>query len=40
LETIPKIDAKPEFSRWQDEFFCEFDGTRGKRLLVMTLLAG
>ena len=37
-ETIPIIDAKLGLSRWQNIFFCEFDGPRQKRTIVCTIL--
>jgi secondary thiamine-phosphate synthase enzyme len=38
-ETIPIIDHKPGLSTWQNIFFCEFDGPRNKREIVVTILA-
>jgi secondary thiamine-phosphate synthase enzyme len=38
-ETIPLIDGKLGLSRWQNIFFCEFDGPRSKRSIVCTILA-
>jgi secondary thiamine-phosphate synthase enzyme len=37
-ETIPVIDGKPGLSTWQNIFFCEFDGPRSKREIVVTVL--
>jgi len=37
-ETIPVIDFKPGLSTWQNIFFCEFDGPRSKREVVVTVL--
>ncbi len=37
-ETIPIIDGRLGLSRWQNIFFCEFDGPRKKRTVVCTLL--
>ena len=37
-ETIPVIDAKLGLSRWQNVFFCEFDGPRTERTVVCTVL--
>ena len=37
-ETIPIIDAKLGLSRWQNIFFCEFDGPRQKRTIVCTII--
>ena len=38
-ETIPVIDGKLGLSRWQNIFFCEFDGPRHDRRVVCTVLA-
>ena len=38
-ETIPVIDSKLGLSRWQNIFFCEFDGPRNDRRVVCTVLA-
>jgi secondary thiamine-phosphate synthase enzyme len=38
-ETIPVIDGKLGLSRWQNVFFCEFDGPRPQRHVVCTILA-
>ena len=38
-ETIPVIDGKLGLSRWQNIFFCEFDGPRNDRRVVCTVLA-
>jgi len=38
-ETIPIIDFKAGLSTWQNIFFCEFDGPREKREIVVTILA-
>ncbi len=38
-ETIPIIDSELGLSRWQNIFFCEFDGPRQKRIIVCTLLS-
>jgi secondary thiamine-phosphate synthase enzyme len=38
-ETIPVIDGKPGLSTWQNIFFCEFDGPRVKREVVVTILS-
>lgn len=38
-ETIPIIDGKLGLSRWQNIFFCEFDGPRRDRRVVCTVLA-
>jgi thiamine phosphate synthase YjbQ (UPF0047 family) len=37
-ETIPVIDGKLGLSRWQKIFFCEFDGPRQRRSVVVTVL--
>lgn len=38
-ETIPLIEGKLGLSRWQNIFFCEFDGHRSSRTVVVTVLA-
>ena len=38
-ETIPLIDGRLGLSRWQNIFFCEFDGPRQQRAVVVTVLA-
>ncbi len=37
-ETIPVIGGKPGLSRWQNIFFCEFDGPRDHREIVVTVI--
>ena len=37
-ETIPIIDGRLGLSRWQNIFFCEFDGPRARRTVVCTVL--
>ena len=37
-ETIPVIDGQLGLSRWQNIFFCEFDGPRTERRVVCTLI--
>lgn len=37
-ETIPIIDGRLGLSRWQNIFFCEFDGPRQDRRVVCTVL--
>lgn len=37
-ETIPIIDGNPGLSTWQNIFFCEFDGPREKREVVVTII--
>ena len=39
-ETIPIIDGELGLSRWQNVFFCEFDGPRGERRIVCTVAPG
>lgn len=38
-ETLPLIDGELGLSRWQNVFFCEFDGPRPQRTVVCTVLA-
>jgi secondary thiamine-phosphate synthase enzyme len=38
-ETIPLIDGQLGLSRWQNIFFCEFDGPRRDRCAVVTLIS-
>jgi secondary thiamine-phosphate synthase enzyme len=38
-ETIPVIDGKMGLSTWQNIFFCEFDGPRNKRTIVITIIS-
>ncbi|MBN2662248.1 MAG: YjbQ family protein [Bacteroidales bacterium] len=38
-ETIPIIDGKLGLSEWQNIFFCEFDGPRKKRTIILTIFA-
>ena len=38
-ETIPVIDGSLGLSRWQGVFFCEFDGPRHDRRVIVTVLA-
>jgi secondary thiamine-phosphate synthase enzyme len=38
-ETIPVIDGQLGLSRWQNVFFCEFDGPRPDRRVVVTVVA-
>ena len=38
-ESIPVIHGELGLSRWQNVFFCEFDGPRAQRDIVCTLLA-
>ena len=37
-ETIPLVDGELGLSRWQNIFFCEFDGPRKDRQVVCTVL--
>jgi secondary thiamine-phosphate synthase enzyme len=37
-ETVPIIDGKLGLSRWQNIFFCEFDGPRSERKVVCTIV--
>jgi secondary thiamine-phosphate synthase enzyme len=37
-ETIPVIQGKPGLSTWQNIFFCEFDGPRSQREIVVTVI--
>lgn len=38
-ETIPIMDGKLGLSTWQNIFFCEFDGPRQRREIVVTIIA-
>ncbi len=37
-ETIPVINGMPGLSTWQNIFFCEFDGPRHTREVVVTVI--
>lgn len=37
-ETVPLIDGRLGLSRWQNIFFCEFDGPRNDRWVVCTII--
>lgn len=37
-ETIPLIDGRLGLSRWQNVFFCEFDGPRQNRRVVCSII--
>jgi secondary thiamine-phosphate synthase enzyme len=37
-QTIPIIDGKLGLSQWQNIFFCEFDGPRLNREIVLTFI--
>ena len=36
-ETIPIVDGKMGLSTWQNIFFCEFDGPRSTRNIMVTV---
>ena len=38
-ETVPLIQGQLGLSRWQNIFFCEFDGPRQERSIVCTILS-
>ena len=38
-ECVPLIDGRLGLSRWQNIFFCEFDGPRSDRKVVVTVLS-
>jgi secondary thiamine-phosphate synthase enzyme len=38
-ETIPVVEGGLGLSRWQNVFFCEFDGPRRARPVLVTVLA-
>jgi secondary thiamine-phosphate synthase enzyme len=38
-ETIPIINGKLGLSQWQNIFFCEFDGPRHERNIVVTIIS-
>ena len=38
-ETIPLLDGQLGLSTWQNIFFCEFDGPRNDRSIVVTVIA-
>jgi secondary thiamine-phosphate synthase enzyme len=38
-ETVPILDGRLGLSRWQNLFFCEFDGPRSDRRVVVTVIA-
>ena len=38
-ETIPLIDGQLGLSTWQNIFFCEFDGPRSDRSIVVTVVS-
>ncbi|MDP4223875.1 MAG: secondary thiamine-phosphate synthase enzyme YjbQ [Bacteroidota bacterium] len=37
-ESIPVVDGRPGLSTWQNIFFCEFDGPRNTREIVVTVI--
>jgi secondary thiamine-phosphate synthase enzyme len=37
-ETVPILDGRLGLSRWQNIFFCEFDGPRAERRVIVTLI--
>ncbi len=37
-ETVPIINGKMGLSTWQNIFFCEFDGPRNKRNILITII--
>ena len=37
-ETVPIIDGRLGLSTWQNIFFCEFDGPRKRRRVVVTVI--
>ncbi|MES9937271.1 MAG: secondary thiamine-phosphate synthase enzyme YjbQ [Sedimenticola sp.] len=39
-ENIPLVDGELGLSRWQNIFFCEFDGPRSERKVICTVLEG
>lgn len=39
-ETIPIMNGKIGLSTWQNIFFCEFDGPRQRRQVVVTVMKG
>ena len=37
-ETIPVVNGSAGLSKWQNIFFCEFDGPRSQREVVVTVI--
>lgn len=37
-ETVPLVDGQLALSRWQNIFFCEFDGPRSDRRIMVTIM--
>ncbi len=38
--TIPVVDGHPMFGEWQGVFFCEFDGPRENRDIIIKVING
>ena len=38
-ETVPIMNGKLALSTWQNIFFCEFDGPRSERNVILTLIS-
>ncbi len=38
-ETVPIINGRPCLGTWQDFFFCEFDGPRHERRVVVSIVS-
>ena len=38
-ETIPVTDGKLALGRWQNVFFCEFDGPRRERRVIVSIVS-
>ena len=38
-ETIPIVDGKMGLSTWQNIFFCEFDGPRNNRTVLVSVIS-
>ncbi|MBU1659419.1 secondary thiamine-phosphate synthase enzyme YjbQ [bacterium] len=38
--TVPVVNAKPIFGKWQGVFFGEFDGPRQEREVIIKVIAG
>lgn len=37
-KTIPISNGKPQLGTWQDIFFCEFDGPRSNRKIIVEII--
>ena len=37
-EVVPVVDGRLGLSRWQNLFFCEFDGPRSERRVIVTVI--